>query len=75
MQNQLDGELGQGNPSSLKEQVSLWYIMDEFGSAIRHSDTPTSIVRCFYYMDLGISYSILFPAQDLSYGGRVICLL
>ncbi|CAB3983883.1 tubulin--tyrosine ligase 12 [Paramuricea clavata] len=57
--------------SSLTEQVCFWYIMDEFGSRIRHSDLPTMSVRCFYYVDRGISYSVLFPNQDLDYGAAV----
>ncbi|XP_028414241.1 tubulin--tyrosine ligase-like protein 12 [Dendronephthya gigantea] len=57
--------------SSLKEQVCFWYIMDEFGSKIRHSDLPTVTVRCFYYVDREISYSVLFPIQDLDYGAAV----
>ena len=45
--------------------------MDELGSRIRHSELPSMSLRSFYYIDRGISYSVLFPNQDLEYGGNV----
>lgn len=70
LQEQDDEKVESPQASSLKEQVCFWYIMDEFGSKIRHSDLPTVSVRCFYYVDREVSYSVLFPIQDLDYGGN-----
>ena len=46
--------------------------MDEFGSRIRHSDHPSVSIKCFYYANSGISYSVMFLNKDLSYGGNTL---
>ena len=71
LKEQSESDVESSQASSLTEQVSLWYIMDELGSRIRHCDLPSMSLRSFYYVDRGISYSILFPNQDLEYGGNV----
>lgn len=49
----------------VENRIPLWYIMDEFGSAIEHSDEPNVKVVPFFYVNELITYSILFPVRDL----------
>jgi tubulin--tyrosine ligase-like protein 12 len=52
-----------------EEREPLWYIMDEFGSSVRHNDKPTIQCSIFYYIPTKTVYSILYPLQELSEGG------
>ena len=52
------------------EHIPLWFIMDEFGSCIRHSDEPSFGLFSFYYVPLGVSFSVLWPLRDVGYGGN-----
>ncbi|XP_050918374.1 uncharacterized protein LOC127135779 [Lathyrus oleraceus] len=52
------------------DETSVWYVMDEFGSALRHSDEPNFRVAPFLFMPEGnlasaVSYSILWPTQNV----------
>ncbi|KAF9583170.1 Tubulin--tyrosine ligase-like protein 12 [Lunasporangiospora selenospora] len=54
------------------KKESAWYIMDEVGSALRHSDTPNSVCAPFIYIGRGtVSYSVLFPIEDIPKGGMM----
>lgn len=55
------------------DETSVWYVMDELGSALRHSDKPNFRVSPFLYMPEGnlasaMSYSILWPIDDVREG-------
>eukprot|EP00249_Psilotum_nudum_P018481 c26826_g1_i1 orf=394-2997(-) len=55
------------------DETPIWYIMDELGSALRHSDEPNFRVAPFLFMSDGtlesaISYSLLWPVQDVEKG-------
>ncbi|KAI8565339.1 hypothetical protein RHMOL_Rhmol03G0251300 [Rhododendron molle] len=55
------------------DETSVWYVMDELGSALRHSDEPNFRVSPFLYMPDGklasaISFSILWPTQKVQKG-------
>lgn len=52
-----------------EEHTPLWYIMDEFGSCIKHSDDPSFAVAMLFYVPLGVSFSIMWPLRDMAYGG------
>ncbi len=55
-----------GNPNlEAEERLPIWYIMDEFGSRIQHSDDPTVRLVPFFYMNEQASYSVMFPITDL----------
>ncbi|XP_068616017.1 tubulin--tyrosine ligase-like protein 12, partial [Brachionichthys hirsutus] len=58
----------QGSP---EEQVSVWYIMDELGSRVQHSDQPRCGLAPFYYNEGKLAYSVLWPLQDLQEGDEV----
>ncbi|XP_038701162.1 tubulin--tyrosine ligase-like protein 12 isoform X2 [Tripterygium wilfordii] len=55
------------------DETSVWYVMDELGSALCHSDVPNFRVAPFLFMPDGeletaVSYSILWPIQDVKKG-------
>lgn len=60
-----------GPVSEVEERIPVWYILDEFGSAIQHSNEPTFRAVPFIQMPHQIPYSVLFPIQDLAKGEEV----
>lgn len=63
------GESYETNANNDDEHSPLWFIMDEFGSSIRHSDDPTVAVAFIFYVPLGCSFSMMWPLKDVDYGG------
>uniref|UniRef100_UPI00398E36F9 tubulin--tyrosine ligase-like protein 12 isoform X1 n=2 Tax=Pristiophorus japonicus TaxID=55135 RepID=UPI00398E36F9 len=61
-------QLSQG---SAEEQVPIWYIMDEFGSRIQHSDEPTFQTAPFFYGPGQVTFTLLWPRGDLDHGEEV----
>ncbi|XP_050775767.1 tubulin--tyrosine ligase-like protein 12 [Gopherus flavomarginatus] len=61
-------QLSQG---TAEEKVPVWYIMDEFGSRIQHSDEPTFATAPLFYIPQQIAYSVLWPLRDLETGEEV----
>ncbi|XP_061193529.1 tubulin--tyrosine ligase-like protein 12 [Saccostrea echinata] len=47
------------------ESMPIWYIMDEFGSRVQHSDSPTVKMCPFYFAPLQISFTLMWPLKDL----------
>ncbi|XP_076152731.1 tubulin--tyrosine ligase-like protein 12 [Alosa pseudoharengus] len=56
---------------SAEEKVPVWYIMDEFGSRVQHSNQPTCCMAPFFYAPQQIAYTVLWPLQDLENGDEV----
>lgn len=54
-----------------EDQKPIWYIMDEFGSRIQHSDDPTFQMAPLLYGAEQIGYSLLWPAADVEVGEEV----
>lgn len=54
-----------------EECLPIWYIMDEFGSRIQHSDDPSFRTIPFYFLPQQITYTLLFPLRKLEYGEEV----
>lgn len=55
------------------DETSVWYVMDELGSAIQHSDNANFSVAPFLFMPEGklesaVSFSVLWPTRDVHYG-------
>ncbi|XP_004488089.1 uncharacterized protein [Cicer arietinum] len=55
------------------DETSVWYAMDELGSALRHSDEPNFRVAPFLFMPEGnlasaVSFSILWPTKNVCKG-------
>lgn len=57
---------------SAEEKVPVWYIMDEFGSKVQHSDKPSCGMAPFFYAHNQLAYSLLWPLQDLQEGGTCL---
>ncbi|XP_040580229.1 tubulin--tyrosine ligase-like protein 12 [Lepeophtheirus salmonis] len=53
-----------GNAQTVEERMPIWYIHDEFGSRIQHSDKPNFRLIPFFSMIDGAAYSLLFPIED-----------
>ena len=53
------------------DEENYWYMMDEVGSALQHSDVPNCVVHPFTYCPTGImdektiTYSIMWTLQDI----------
>ncbi|MEQ2198197.1 Tubulin--tyrosine ligase-like protein 12 [Xenoophorus captivus] len=61
-------QLSQG---SAEEKVPVWYIMDEFGSQVQHSDHPSCCMAPFFYIQGQLAYTLLWPLRDLQEGDEV----
>lgn len=51
-----------------EEASAIWYIMDEFGSAIEHSDAPNMRMAPFYFAETQCAFSLLWPVEPLEAG-------
>lgn len=56
---------------SIEDRMPIWYVMDELGSGINHSDSPNFRVVPFIHLPDGITYSLLFPISDCEEGDYV----
>ncbi|KAG0373904.1 Tubulin--tyrosine ligase-like protein 12 [Mortierella sp. AD032] len=60
------------DPTGQTKKESAWYIMDEVGSSMAHSDTPNCICAPFIYVGRGtVSYSIIYPIEDIPKGSAL----
>ncbi len=59
------------------DEESIWYVMDELGTYINHSDKPNMIVVPFIFSksntfkDDMITYSIMWPIHDIYSGSEI----
>ncbi|XP_066245058.1 tubulin--tyrosine ligase-like protein 12 [Euwallacea similis] len=53
------------------EQTQMWYITDEIGCALQHSDNPNCRMVPFFYLSGGI-YSLLFLQENIE-EGELMC--
>ncbi|XP_031627717.1 tubulin--tyrosine ligase-like protein 12, partial [Contarinia nasturtii] len=60
-----------GAEVAIEDRMPIWYIMDEIGTAVNHSDSPNFRLVPFMHLTEGITYSLLFPVKDTSKGERV----
>lgn len=61
-----------GNAENIEERLPVWYIMDEVGSAIQHSNNPNFRMVPFIYVNDQMTYSLIFPVKDLLFG-EIVC--
>lgn len=59
------------NIGTVEERMPLWYIMDELGSAINHSDKPTFRTVPFLHLNENLTYTLLFPIKDNKFNDEV----
>ncbi|KAF9205954.1 hypothetical protein BGZ49_003251 [Haplosporangium sp. Z 27] len=58
--------------SGQTKKESAWYIMDEVGSSMAHSDTPNCVCVPFIYVGRGtVSYSVIYPIEDIPKGAAL----
>ncbi|KAL6734943.1 hypothetical protein Aduo_005430 [Ancylostoma duodenale] len=55
-----------------EESMPLWYIMDEFGVRISHSETPNVKVVPLYFIPENAAYSVVFLTKEVR-DGEEIC--
>ncbi|XP_058464830.1 tubulin--tyrosine ligase-like protein 12 [Malaya genurostris] len=56
---------------SVENRMPIWYIMDELGSAILHSDEPNCRVLPFIHVTEQMTYSLLFPTENIAEGEQL----
>ncbi|KAM8884390.1 tubulin--tyrosine ligase-like protein 12 [Synchiropus picturatus] len=61
-------QLSQG---TAEQKVPVWYIMDEFGSQVQHSDQPSCCMAPFFSPQTQLAYTLLWPLSDLQEGDEV----
>ena len=66
----MDGKVVEQMLGEDDELIPLWYLMDEFGSRVAHSDEPNVAFENFYYVKGGLMVTVMFLLHDLKYGGR-----
>jgi len=54
-----------------EERQPIWYVMDEVGSAVNHSDDPNFRLVPLLYLNTQTTYSVLFPIRDCEAGDQV----
>ncbi|XP_055549385.1 tubulin--tyrosine ligase-like protein 12 [Wyeomyia smithii] len=56
---------------SVENKMPIWYVMDELGSGILHSDTPNCRVVPFIHVPEQMTYSLLFPIKNFQEGDQL----
>ncbi|KAF5275181.1 hypothetical protein FQR65_LT04213 [Abscondita terminalis] len=59
------------NADDAEDRIPIWYILDEVGSAIHHSDSPNCRIVPFLYIPERSTYSIIFPIKDIKCGEMI----
>lgn len=59
------------NYEAIEDRMPRWYVMDEVGSAINHSDKPNFRTVPFMHVPEGVTYTLLFPLRDIAMGEEV----
>ncbi|GLV42208.1 Tubulin tyrosine ligase-like 12 [Carabus blaptoides fortunei] len=59
------------NATSVEDGLPIWYIMDELGSAINHSNTPNFRAVPLFYSAEQLTYTVMFPIKDVEFGEQV----
>ncbi|XP_041969397.1 tubulin--tyrosine ligase-like protein 12 [Aricia agestis] len=56
---------------AVEDRVPVWYVMDELGSGIIHSDTPNFRAVPFIYVPEQMTYTLIFPVENVDEGDTV----
>lgn len=57
-----------GNEFSVEDRVPVWYVLDELGSGITHSDQPNFRLVPFIFVPEQITFTLLFPIENVEEG-------
>ena len=57
--------------SKAKETSPMWYLMDEVGCAMSHSEMPNFACSPFFFLNKGIAFSLIWPLRDINEGERI----
>ena len=49
--------------------ITLWYMMDEFGSRFSHSDQPNMAFKLFFHVPTQLLYTLIYPIRSIEYQG------
>lgn len=60
-----------GEGLTVENRMPIWYVMDELGSGILHSNSPNCRVVPFIHATEQMTYSLLFPIEDLEEGDQL----
>lgn len=60
-----------GNDFSVEDRVPVWYVLDELGSGITHSDNPNFRAVPFIYIPEQMTYTLLFPIENVDEGDTI----
>ncbi|XP_065074738.1 tubulin--tyrosine ligase-like protein 12 [Ochlerotatus camptorhynchus] len=60
-----------GEGLTVENRMPIWYVMDELGSGILHSNSPNCRVVPFIHVTEQMTYSLLFPIEDLEEGDQL----
>lgn len=59
------------NAQQVENSLPLWYVNDELGSAVNHSDEANFRIIPFIHLPDQVTYSLLFPIKDVNEGDQV----
>lgn len=57
------------------QKITLWYIMDEFGSRFYHSDEPNMAFKLFFHVPTQMSFTLIYPIKDIEFEGKLAMLV
>ncbi|XP_059053263.1 tubulin--tyrosine ligase-like protein 12 [Achroia grisella] len=60
-----------GDQFSPEQRVPVWYVLDELGCGITHSDNPNFRTVPFIYVPTQVTYTIIFPIRDVKEGDAI----
>ncbi|CAG4954270.1 unnamed protein product [Parnassius apollo] len=60
-----------GSEFSVEDRVPVWYVLDELGSGIIHSDNPNFRAVPFIHVPDQLTYTLLFPIENVEEGDTI----
>ncbi|KAG7297861.1 hypothetical protein JYU34_018613 [Plutella xylostella] len=60
-----------GDEFSVEDRVPVWYVLDELGSGLTHSDNPNFRAVPFIHIPDQMTYTLLFPIENVEEGEAI----